>query len=40
MPDAAAHQALLRLFPHAGHTEERMDGFLRTLLTYRRRLGL
>lgn len=39
-PAVARNQALLRLFPHAGHTEEQMDGFLRTLLTYRRRLGL
>ncbi|MEW2409648.1 aminotransferase class I/II-fold pyridoxal phosphate-dependent enzyme [Streptomyces griseoviridis] len=39
-PAVARNQALLRLFPHAGHTEEQMDAFLRTLLTYRRRLGL
>lgn len=39
-PAVTRNQALLRLFPHAGHTEEQMDGFLRTLLTYRRRLGL
>ncbi|MBB5118956.1 8-amino-7-oxononanoate synthase [Streptomyces eurocidicus] len=39
-PAVSRNQALLRLFPHAGHTEEQMDGFLRTLLTYRRRLGL
>ncbi|MFJ2738166.1 aminotransferase class I/II-fold pyridoxal phosphate-dependent enzyme [Streptomyces sp. NPDC087440] len=39
-PAVSRNQALLRLFPHAGHTEEQMDGFLRTLLTYRRRLGV
>ncbi|WP_369382711.1 aminotransferase class I/II-fold pyridoxal phosphate-dependent enzyme [Streptomyces sp. cg36] len=39
-PAVSRNQALLRLFPHAGHTEEQMDGFLRTLFTYRRRLGL
>ncbi|MFY4720930.1 aminotransferase class I/II-fold pyridoxal phosphate-dependent enzyme [Streptomyces sp. LaBMicrA B280] len=39
-PAVARNQALLRLFPHAGHTEEQMEGFLDTLLTYRRRLGL
>ncbi|RCH67586.1 pyridoxal phosphate-dependent aminotransferase family protein [Streptomyces sp. SDr-06] len=39
-PAVARNQAVLRLFPHAGHTEEQMEGFLRTLLTYRRRLGV
>lgn len=39
-PAVSRNQALLRLFPHEGHTEEQMDGFLRTLLTYRRRLGV
>lgn len=39
-PAVSRNQALLRLFPHAGHTEEQLDGFLRTLLTYRRRLGV
>ncbi|WP_245193355.1 aminotransferase class I/II-fold pyridoxal phosphate-dependent enzyme [Amycolatopsis alba] len=39
-PAVSRNQALLRLFPHAGHTEAQMDGFLRTLLIYRRRLGL
>ncbi|MEU3502344.1 aminotransferase class I/II-fold pyridoxal phosphate-dependent enzyme [Streptomyces hundungensis] len=39
-PAVPRNRALLRLFPHAGHTEEQMDGFLRTLLAYRRRLGL
>ncbi|QHC32424.1 MULTISPECIES: aminotransferase class I/II-fold pyridoxal phosphate-dependent enzyme [unclassified Streptomyces] len=39
-PAVSRNQALLRLFPHAGHTEEQMEGFLDTLLTYRRRLGL
>ncbi|KOG55467.1 8-amino-7-oxononanoate synthase, partial [Streptomyces varsoviensis] len=39
-PAVSRNQALLRLFPHAGHTEEQMDGFLRTLLGYRRRLGV
>ncbi|MER5890193.1 aminotransferase class I/II-fold pyridoxal phosphate-dependent enzyme [Streptomyces sp. NPDC001941] len=39
-PAVTRNQALLRLFPHAGHTEEQMDGFLRTLLAYRERLGV
>ncbi|MFF3152629.1 aminotransferase class I/II-fold pyridoxal phosphate-dependent enzyme [Streptomyces sp. NPDC057910] len=39
-PAVSRNRALLRLFPHAGHTEEQMDGFLCTLLTYRRRLGI
>ncbi|MFI1176780.1 aminotransferase class I/II-fold pyridoxal phosphate-dependent enzyme [Streptomyces melanogenes] len=39
-PAVSRNQALLRLFPHEGHTEEQMDGFLHTLLAYRRRLGL
>jgi 7-keto-8-aminopelargonate synthetase-like enzyme len=39
-PAVSRNQALLRLFPHAGHTEEQLDGFLRTLVTYQRRLGI
>ncbi|MFD7509912.1 aminotransferase class I/II-fold pyridoxal phosphate-dependent enzyme [Streptomyces sp. NPDC059853] len=39
-PAVPRKQALLRLIPHAGHTEEQVDGFLRTLAAYRRRLGL
>jgi 7-keto-8-aminopelargonate synthetase-like enzyme len=39
-PAVSRNQAMLRLFPHAGHTEEQMDGFLRTLVDYRRRLGI
>lgn len=39
-PAVSRNQALLRLFPHAGHTEEQMEGFLRTLLGYRRRMGV
>ncbi|MEU6483651.1 pyridoxal phosphate-dependent aminotransferase family protein [Streptomyces sp. NPDC046887] len=39
-PAVSRNQAMLRLFPHAGHTEEQLDGFLRTLTTYRRHLGV
>ncbi|MGW8846983.1 aminotransferase class I/II-fold pyridoxal phosphate-dependent enzyme [Streptomyces xiamenensis] len=39
-PAVPRNQALLRLIPHAGHTEEQVDGFLHTLASYRRRLGL
>jgi 7-keto-8-aminopelargonate synthetase-like enzyme len=39
-PAVPRNHALLRLIPHAGHTEEQIDGFLRTLVGYRERLGL
>ncbi|MEV1046284.1 pyridoxal phosphate-dependent aminotransferase family protein [Streptomyces sp. NPDC049916] len=38
-PAVPRGQALLRLIPHAGHTEEQIDGFLRTLTGYLRRLS-
>ncbi|MFJ8471204.1 aminotransferase class I/II-fold pyridoxal phosphate-dependent enzyme [Kitasatospora sp. NPDC094011] len=39
-PAVPRNQALLRVFPHEGHTEEQVDGFLETLLDYRRRLAV